>query len=369
VKITRIDAIHVTIPMTIPFRKAGRVQHDADNALVRVEADDGSVGWGEAASAPLLTGETGARIASSIEFLSELVIGEDPRGLAGLHSRMSRAMAHNESAVCALDIALHDLVGRSMGVPIYQLIGGRNRETLPSARGLNADPADADKAAKGRAEGVQAFKVKVSIADRAYEQGAIADIRAAIGPDTELAIDANGNWAGSDASRFLDGIADLNVAFCEQPVAPGSLERMRAVAERSPIPIYTDESLDTAMDLIDHAAIGVAGVSMKPIKMGGITGFMSAAKLAAMLGLAVNVAGKEVGSSIAGAALLHIGTALPEVSGGISLSNHKLGEDTVSAPVGLAGGELRVPDGPGLGIAVDESVVDKYTQNRHTVTG
>jgi len=365
-KIARVDALHVTIPMTSPFRKAGRVQHDADNALVRIETDDGVVGWGEAASAPLLTGDTGARIASSIDFLADLLIGEDPRSTAALHAKLSTAMAQNDSAVCAIDMALYDIAGRHLGVPVYELIGGQSRVALPPSLGLNADPADAEKAAEWRAKGVHAFKAKVSIADPAYEQAALRDIRSAIGEDVPFAIDANGAWTPAEALAFLDAVADVQLAFCEQPIAPGSLSRLRSVAERSPVPIYTDESFNEPADLIAHAEVGVAGVSMKTIKMGGITGFMNAAYLARMLRLGVNVAGKSATSSIGGAAMLQIGTALPEMSGGIGLSNHKLVQDPVTTPVGLVDGELRAPPGPGLGVDVDESVIDGFVQRRET---
>lgn len=367
-KITRVDALHVTIPMTSPFRKAGRVQHDADNALVRIETDTGLVGWGEAAAAPLLTGDTGARIASSIHFLADLLIGQDPRSTAALHAKLSGAMAHNDSAVCAIDIALHDLVGKHHGVPVYELIGGSSRTTLPPSMGLNADPEEAEKAADWKARGVQAFKAKVSVAEPDYELEALREIRSALGPEVPFAIDANGAWKPADALRFLERAADLDLAFCEQPIAPGSLSRLRSVAERSPVPIYTDESFNEPVDLIAHAEAGVAGVSMKTIKMGGITGFMSAAYLARLLRLGVNVAGKSATSSIGGSAMLHIGTALPEMSGGIGLSNHKLVEDVVVDPVGLVDGELRAPPGSGLGVEVDEAVVNGYVQRREQIT-
>lgn len=367
-KITRVDALHVTIPMTSPFRKAGRVQHDCDNGLVRIETDTGLVGWGEAASAPLLTGDTGARIAASIQFLSELLLGQDPRSVAALHARLSGAMTNNESAICAIDMALYDLAGKDLGVPAYQLIGGLTNETLPASLGLNADPAEAEKAGEWKARGVQAFKAKVSVSDAAYEHAALREIRDALGPEVPFAIDANGAWSPAEALRYLDAVADLDLAFCEQPIAPGSLSRLKSVAERSPVPIYTDESFKEPADLIAHAEVGVAGVSMKTIKMGGITGFMSAAYLARLLRLGVNVAGKSATSSIGGSAMLHIGTALPEMSGGIGLSNHKLTEDLVTNPVGLVDGELRAPRGPGLGVDVDESIVNKYVQWREQVT-
>lgn len=361
-KITKVEAMHVTIPMTSPFRKAGRVQHDADNALVRIETDTGVVGWGEAASAPLLTGDTGARIAASIAYLANLVIGRDPRSVSALHTRISGAMANNQSAVCAIDMALYDIAGRDLGVPAFQLIGGRARDTLPASLGLNADPSDAEKAGEWRQRGVQAFKAKVAVAEPAFEQAALREIRAAIGPDVPFAIDANGAWSPAEALRFLEAVAEVDLAFCEQPIAPGSLSRLRSVAERSPVPIYTDESFNEPTDLIAHAEVGVAGVSMKTIKMGGITGFMSAAYLARLLRLGVNVAGKSATSSIGGSAMLHIGTALPEMSGGIGLSNHKLIDDLVFNPVGLVNGELRVPEGAGLGVEVDEAVVKRYVK-------
>ncbi|MGI9594717.1 MAG: mandelate racemase/muconate lactonizing enzyme family protein [Acidimicrobiales bacterium] len=367
-RIVRVDAVHVVVPMTSPFRKAGRVQHDCDNALVRIETDDGIVGWGEAASAPLLTGDTGARIASSIHYLADGLIGRDPRSTALLHRDLSAAMLDNHSAVCAIDIALHDIAGRALGVPIFQLIGGRSRENLPASVGLNAEPEEAAKAKEWLDLGAAAFKAKVSLADPGYEQAALGEIRAALGPDSPLAIDANGAWTPAEALRFLDAVADLDLAFCEQPIASGSLSRLRSVAERSPVPIYADESFREPADLISHAEAGVAGVSMKTIKMGGITGFMLAAYLARLLELGVNVAGKSATSSIGGSAMLHIGTALPEMSGGIGLSNHKLVEDLAVEPVGLTDGALRAPTGPGLGIEVDESVVDRHTATRTRLT-
>lgn len=367
-KIIRIDALHLTIPMTSPFRKAGRVQHDADNAVVRIETDTGLVGWGEAAAAPLLTGDTGARIAVSIGVLADLLIGKDPRSIAAHHTRLSQAMLHNDSAVCAIDIALHDLAGKHLGVPVFDLIGGRSRTDLPPSVGLNADPDEAAVAADWKQRGVSAFKAKVSVTDSAHERAALADIRAALGDDVDLAIDANGAWSPAHALAFLESVAHLDLAFCEQPIAPGSLSRLASVAERSPVPIYTDESFAAPLDLIAQAEVGVAGVSMKTIKMGGITGFMSAAYLARLMRLGVNVAGKSATSSIGGSAMLHIGTALPEMSGGIGLSNHKLVSDLVRNPVGLTDGVLRAPSGPGLGVDVDEDVVDHYVQSRSTVT-
>ena len=202
----------------------------------------------------------------------------------------------------------------------------------------------------------------------AHERAALVEIRDAVGPDVSLAIDANGAWTPGQALEFLASVADLGLDFCEQPIAPGSLSRLRAVAERSPVPIYADESFITPLDLIPHAEAGIAGVSMKTIKMGGITGFMSAAYLARLLGLRVNVAGKTATSSIGGSAMLQIGTALPEMSGGIGLSNHKLVQDLVSDPVGMVGGVLSAPSEPGLGVEVDEAVVRTFVQTRHVVS-
>jgi len=368
VKIVKVEALHITVPMTSPFRKAGRVIHDADNALVRIETDDGVVGWGEAAAAPLLTGDTGSRIASSIAFLAEFLIGQDPLSVASLHARLSKAMLHNDSAVCAIDMALYDIAGKHLGVPVFELIGGRSRTALPSSVGLNAVPEDAAVAADWKERGALAFKAKVSLASPADEHAALREIRDALGEDVELAIDANGAWSPAEAITFLEAVADLGLAFIEQPIASGSLNRLRSVAERSPVPVYADESFVKAIDLIELAGAGVAGVSMKTIKMGGITGFMSAAYLARMLNLGVNVAGKSATSSIGASTMLHIGTALPEMSGGIGLSNHKLVEDLVMNPVGLVDGVLSAPTGPGLGVEVDEAVVNRFVHARETMT-
>jgi muconate cycloisomerase len=369
VKITRVEAIHIEIPMNTPFRSAGRSQTVTDNVLVRIEAEDGSCGWGEAVAAPLMTGETGERMAASVEYLAGRLIGRDPRGVAGVHAELSAAMAHSEPAVSAIDIAMHDLAGRVEGVAVHLLCGGRNRDLLTPGLGINAYPEDAHKAAAAVSTGVQAIKVKVAVADSGHELVALRAIREAIGPDVPLAIDASGGWSSHEALRFLASASELDLSYCEQPVPRHDVAGLRAVVSAGEIPIYADESVTCAADLGDLAELGIAGVSMKLIKMGGITGFMDAARRAASLGMVVNLAGKEAGSSVTAAAYLHMGTALPTSTGAVSLSNHKLVEDLVTNPVGLSGGELRAPDGAGLGIEVDETVVARYERARRVVTG
>src|SRR5690349_8365131 len=127
-KITRIEPIAVAFPMKKPVYMAGVEIRQADNVLVRVESDAGVVGWGEAASAPTMTGETVESMMAAIAYMIPAVLGRDPEDIAGATAAMNVRMYGNQAAKAAVEIALHDLVGRATSRPAYALLGGNVRE-------------------------------------------------------------------------------------------------------------------------------------------------------------------------------------------------------------------------------------------------
>lgn len=165
-KITRIEPIAVALPMKKPVYMAGVEIRQADNVLVRIEADTGQgdiVGWGEAASAPTMTGETVESMMAAIAYLTPAVQGRDPEDIAGASAAMNGRMYGNQAAKAAIEIALHDLVGRATGRPAFALLGGKVRGRIPVLGVIsNAETAaDLRAAAAMKAGGYTAFKIKV----------------------------------------------------------------------------------------------------------------------------------------------------------------------------------------------------------------
>ena len=129
-QIKHIEPIAVSFPMKKPVFMAGVEIRQADNVLVRIEADNGVVGWGEAASAPTMTGETVESMTAAVHYLAPALIGRLAEDIAGASTAMTGRMYGNSGAKAAIEIALHDLVGRATGQPVYALLGGKLRDRM-----------------------------------------------------------------------------------------------------------------------------------------------------------------------------------------------------------------------------------------------
>ena len=134
-RIKAIEPIAVSLPMKKPVKMAGETVTRADNILVRIETDDGAVGWGEAASAPTMTGETVASMMAAVAHMAPGLLKRPADDIAGAAAAMDAQMYGNSGAKAAIEIALHDLVGRAKGLPLHALLGGKRREPHSVARG------------------------------------------------------------------------------------------------------------------------------------------------------------------------------------------------------------------------------------------
>ena len=159
--VKRIEAIAVCLPMKKPVFMAGVEIRTADNVLVRLESDTGVVGWGEAASAPTMTGETVESMMAAIAYLNAAVAGRAAEDIAGAVGAMNSRMYANNAAKAAIEIALHDLVGRATGRPAHALLGGkqRSRMALLGVIGTGGLASDLRAAETKKAQGYAAFKI------------------------------------------------------------------------------------------------------------------------------------------------------------------------------------------------------------------
>lgn len=364
-RIRSITPMAVSLPLTVPLKLAGVTIATADNLLVRIEDSDGQVGWGEAASAPTMTGETPEGMLAAVHFMRPQLEGAEVEDLAGFAASLDALMYGNSGAKSAIDMALYDLAGRRAGVPVAELLGGAIRHELPVLWMLAANDRTADVAAARRMAdtGFVAFKVKVGVATVEADLARAGAVREALGAGPHISADANQGFSRADAIRFAQGAQAAGLDFIEQPVAGHDLDGMAAVARATPVPIGTDEGVHSLADLERHYAAGAArGASLKTIKLGGLAPVMEAGRRMQALGMHVNLAGKIADSSIASAAIVHLGAALPQLDWDVSVTCQYLAQDIVTEPVTVARGHVRLADRPGLGITVDESKLSRFAR-------
>jgi muconate cycloisomerase len=361
--IRRVDAIPVALPLGKPVAMAGGTVSRAFNILVRIEAADGSIGWGEAASAPSMSGDTLAGLVAAVRgHLAPVLIGEDARLRADVRRKLKAALYGNPGAHSAIEMALLDLTGHACGAPLVELIGGARRRAVAPMwlLGTPSPEEDIAQAHAKTAQGFGFFKLKIGTKPVDAEIAGTLKLREALGTAIPLCADANRGLDFADAARYVEGTRDAGLLFVEQPLAHDDLEALARLTRLSPTPIGADEGIHALSDIEAHARCGAGGVSLKLIKLGGMTAAVEAARACERLGLAVNVAAKIAESGIASAAAIHLACAVPAVDWGVSLTHFYLAEDIVKMPPQIAAGLVALPPGPGLGIEVDEVAVERH---------
>jgi muconate cycloisomerase len=363
VNISKIEPIAVSLPMTKPVIMAGEEVRRADNVLLRLEADDGQVGWGEAAAAPTMTGETIASMVAAVQHLAPVLAGRAAADIDGALAAMDGRMYGNHGAKAAIEIALHDLVGRATRQPVHALLGERlrSRVTLLSVIGGGDLEGDLRDAGTKKKDGFSIFKIKVGVDTPARDAERTRRICAVLGEGMLISADANQGFDADAAIAYLRALDGCGLDFLEQPVAARDLDGMAAVAAATGIAIGADEGIHGLADISAHHARGAAqGVSLKAIKLGGLRALVEAARLCDRLGMRVNLSCKTGESSIACAAALHVAAVAPALAWGLTLTNAGLRDDVTAQPIRSARGGAGVPDGPGLGIEVDEDRVRRH---------
>lgn len=362
-----VTPIAVRLPLSKPIKMAGITLTHAENLLVRIEDETGRVGWGEAASAPTMTGDLPSGLVAAVWYMKARLEGLEVDTLTEFSADLDGLMYGNHAAKSAIDIAVHDLMGHRLDLPVYALLGGAKRRDMPvlwilATAGAQSDIAEARAMAD---QGFSAFKIKVAAGPKADRVRRDLDrsgaVRMAIGHGHRLSADANQGYALDEALAFAKGATTAGLDFIEQPVRFDDLAGMRAVSTASGVPIGADEGLQCLADLERHHDHNAAqGGSFKILKFGGLQQVLQAAQRADELGMHVNLAGKVAETSIASAALTHLGAALPQIDWDISVTHQYLTTDILAEPLPIRLGRVAPPDRPGLGITVDEDRVRRF---------
>ncbi len=364
-KIAHVDVYPISIGMKDKFTIGTGFVGDADSAgdhvFVKITTDDGFVGWGEQRALPSWSYETTESITSTIRnYITPLLFGKNPINRNAIHTAMYQTLKPAVSnghpfAKAAVNIALCDISGQILGVPIHVLFGGKRHDTLPLSYALSIDTPEI-MALKAKALApCTCFKVKVAGVPSVDEDRIRAIHEAA--PNAKLWIDANQSYTPSNALDLLHRVKDIDTIYCmEQPVASQDWFGMKRVKESSPIPIAIDEGCFSHYDLGKIARLESAdAVVLKLCKSGGLTECLRSVNVAAanaieLLGSGLTEAG--VGFIASVHLFSTIDLVLPaELNAPVFLDN------MVVDGIEINEHEVTVPDAPGLGITVDEEYI------------
>jgi L-alanine-DL-glutamate epimerase-like enolase superfamily enzyme len=362
-KITKVEAIPFTIPYRKPLRFASGEVTEAEHVLVRVHTDDGLTGTAEAPPRPFTYGETQASILAIIRTVfAPQVTGLSPLEREQIRTRLDRTVG-NPTAKAAIDMAVWDVIGQSVGLPVTELLGGYgNRMRVAHMVGF-AEPAEmvAEAGRMGELYGITTFKVKVGRRPIDLDIAACRALREALGGGAELYIDGNRGWTAADAARALRAMADLDLQFAEELCPADDVLSRRWLVSQSPIPMFADESVPTPGDVTRELLGGSAtGVSIKTARS-GFTG--SQRILAQCEGLGVDVVlGNQIDGQIGSLCSLAFGAAFAATSRRAGeLSNFlDMSDDLLAEPLQIRQGTLRVRESPGLGAQIDEDKLTHY---------
>jgi L-alanine-DL-glutamate epimerase-like enolase superfamily enzyme len=368
VKIVRVEPIPILVPLKPGLTtKTAHGEHvDSPYVLVRVHTDEGLIGLGEATVAPRWSGETQAGCVAAIEkLIAPELLGQDPRRITALQLKMDRCMKLNPFTKAAVEMALWDIAGKAAGLPVYQLLGGKLRDTLPIKMVVGAfDVPQAVKLAERfLAWGVKCLKVKTGL-DPAGDLARVKAVREVAGPDIPIGIDSNCGWDVPTARRMLRELRPHGILFAEQPVPPDDPEALAEVRRDTDIPIMADESVFTPADawlVAHHRAADI--LSIYPGKHGGIAATLEIAHLARAAGLTCAI-GSNLELGIGTAAMLHAAAADPAIDS-VKYPADLIGPlyhdaDLIVRPLELGPEAARVPDGPGLGVELDQEQLARY---------
>ena len=351
--------------------------------LVEVETDAGITGLGEAKAAVGNLGNYRAIVTLIREEFAPLLVGRDPLDITGAWellyngSRAHYAMREGRtfptigrrgitlSAIAGVDIALWDILGRSLGVPVWQLLGGRYRDRVPAyASGGWAKVGSIGKQMLQYVErGHRAVKLRVGLQDASVDDSAarVAEVRETLGPGIGIMVDAHGTWSVREAQRFARKVESDDLAWLEEPVSPDNLEGQAEVRRSTDIPIAAGESEQTRFafrEMIDARAVDIC--QPDPAIAGGITETQRICALAAASGL--TVAPHLWGSAILFAAGLHLTISTPCATlVEFSRGHNPLLSDLVEEQVELEDGYVLAPSRPGLGLTLRRDFVKSIT--------
>ena len=366
--IDRIEVIKIQIPRsrTLTLSTYGQLGDGSfEFILTRVHTDEGIQGIGEVPPLPPLSPESQPVIATMIEkWIAPQLIGEDPFDIERIWTKMDFVAPTYPMSKAPLDMALYDIMGKTLGVPAHKLLGGSTVEKFPLVGliGIGSEEEVVSEALRFVEEGYTGLRLKIG---PGQDAGNVEAIREAVGDDVTIRVDGNQGYSIAEAAKAIRAMEPFGIELVEQPTPWWDFRGIADVAAAVDTPIMPHESIVQISDvknLFDLGALGVLG--LKTYRPGG--GLTSARKLldaARLMGVPCMLHDDvEMGVSLA-AASQFIAARIGDLKFKAELSGYPewIADYVEKTPLKMEGGYAHVPEGPGLGVELDPAKIEKYT--------
>lgn len=366
-KINKATIYQKNLPLKNAFEHAssGRVTQ-LEEVYVKLETDSGYTGLGEVrGNCTYFSGDnTQAVIATVRDVLLPSILGQDAKNLNVLHNILEQVVVGNQAAKAVVDIAMHDLLAKIHHVPLYELLGGKLKNQLPTEENIPfCSVAETAQIAQELVDyGCRFIKIRVGLEPFSLDIARVKKVydivkEAGLSEQTELAVDANQAWNLKEALYKINVLSQYGITIVEQPVPAGDINQLKQIKERCLPKIFADEAIFTVKDLVNLLeAKAIDGLHIKLIKCGGIINALRLCHLAEAHGIDYMIGGMDEGM-MAVAAAVHCGavvnTSLFELNGHCRIS-----ADPCTG-LEVARSLVSVPAGAGLGISIDEAQLTK----------
>lgn len=361
-KITSIQVNVVHLPFKQPFKIAYETYKVMPALILKVETDEGIVGYGEAVPDHHVTGETLESTFSTIKhYLGPVVLGENPFNIERIHDKMDSVLQFAPTAKAAIDIACYDLMGKVAKQPIYNFLGGAFYKSLTITHviGMGDIKQTINEAIIATEQGYSDLKIKVGNAPQDDVQ-LILEIRKAVGPKVRLRLDANQGWKHtSTALQALKELEQYDIDWVEQPIIAENRKGLAELRQKTSIPIMADEGIhgrEHLRELITLNAVDM--VNIKLMKCGGIYPALQLVHQAEMAGITC-IIGSMIESSISTAAAAHLALSKKNIVANELGSPLIFSKDI--APMSYKKNQLFVPYQPGLGLQVNKELIKEMS--------
>lgn len=363
-EITEVETIPISIPYSIDFDIAGGGTPTADHVLVKLHTDEGVVGIGEASPMPYFAPETMNGIISVLDdYLAPAIKGKDPLNFTAIHEELD-TIEGNPFAKTAIDIACYDAAGKHLGVPVSTLLGGQFRDKIEVGQSIGikeTEQAVEDARMYVDDWGFNSIKVKVGNDPEADIERTKA-IYDAVGDRVPVRVDANQGYRTDQAIRVFTKLEETcDLMFVEQPVSRTDLAGMARITDAISTPVLADETVFSHHDAIDVVRQEAADIiSIKINKAGGLFRSKQIADIAAGAEMPLAI-GSMVEMGVGTAAGAHFASTLPHAVYPSDVKGPSLHEASVlEEPIRIEDGYTHVPEGPGLGVSLDEGTITQF---------
>ncbi|MGE2833134.1 mandelate racemase/muconate lactonizing enzyme family protein [Mycobacterium sp. SMC-4] len=362
-KITALEAIPFSIPYAKPLKFASGEVHVADHVLVRVHTDEGVVGVAEAPPRPYTYGETQDGILAVIRnIFAPQLVGLTLTEREVVTARLSRTVG-NPAAKAAVDMAIWDALGQTLGLSVTALLGGyTDRMRVSHMLGFDTPERMVVEAERMvDTYGIRTFKVKVGRRPVNLDTAVVRALRERFGLTVDLYVDGNRGWSAAESARAMREMADLDLLFAEELCPADDVLGRRWLVSQVDVPFIADESVTTPAEVTREVLGGSAtAISIKTART-GFSGSRRVHHLAEGLGVEV-VMGNQIDGQLGTACSVSFGAAYELTSRRAGeLSNFlDMSDDLLTVPLCIRDGELQVPPGPGIGVEIDADKLAHY---------